>query len=152
MNLVPLTRKNRRLAIMKGKFTKNLFSLQLQLRTMLEEAGGDEAMELLDTLCKLNKGEQRVILKVLNRLVDDVLNKGPRFETEGDLALKRFEDDLYGDLLRAMKDESSSVKRSKLHVVDGGKRRVPKSVKELVDLQEFRRSRSKTSKEDTLLN
>ena len=137
---------------MKGKFTKNLFSLQLQLRTMLEEAGGDDAMQFLDTLCKLNKSEQRVILKVLNRLVGDILHKGPRFETEGDLALKRFEDDLYGDLLRAMKNESSSVKRSKLQVVDGGKNVAPKSVKELVDLQEFRRSRTKRSSDDTLLN
>ena len=136
---------------MKGRFTKNLFGLQLQIKTLLEDAGGDEALELLDTLCQLNPSEQRVVLKVLNRLVGDILRQGPRFETEGDLALKKFEDDLYGDLLRAMQEEAYKTNRSKLQVVKGGKEE-ENSTGDLIDLQKIRSIRKEDADDSTLLN
>ncbi|MEZ4754732.1 MAG: hypothetical protein R3A13_10575 [Bdellovibrionota bacterium] len=150
MNLSSLTLE--RFLIMKGRFTKNLFSLQLQLKTLLEDAGGDEALELLDTLCKLNPSEQNLVLKVMNRLVGDILNHGPRFETEGDLALKKFEDDLYGDLLRAMQQQSASEKRQKFEVVSGGKDTESTSTGDLIDLQRIRNLRKDSSNDDPIIN
>ncbi|MCB0318552.1 MAG: hypothetical protein KDD56_07330, partial [Bdellovibrionales bacterium] len=143
MWFVPSTRKKRSLVVMKGNFTKNLFSLQLQLKTLLEDAGGEEAIELLDTLCKLNKSEQGILLKVINRLLSKVLNNGPRFETDGDLALKKFEDDLYQDLVSALTQGTASEKPKRFEVLNGGKNSTEPNKPQLIELNKFRTSRSK---------
>ena len=107
-----------------GKISSNLFSLQLQLKTILEEAGGDNALSFLDSLSHLNPSEQEVVLKMFTRLTDEIASGDKRLFTDGDLALKKFEEGLYREILDAMRDAAKRPSESmnrKLEVLDGGK-------------------------------
>jgi|GEM_PF-7106372 len=83
----------------KARFSSNFLSLQLQLKTILEEAGGDDLMPFLDTLSAMNQSEQRLALKLFKRTLDRFIGGSLRLETLGDLALKEFEDSLYSGLI-----------------------------------------------------
>ena len=47
------------------RFSANFLSLQLQLKTLLEEAGGDDLIPFLDALTGLTRSEQKIALKLL---------------------------------------------------------------------------------------
>ena len=83
-----------------GNFSNSLLSLEAQLKTLLEEVGGQSAIEFLDTVAELHPSEQKTALKLLTRVVRKFADSNTRFPSEGDLALKRFEEDLYNDLVR----------------------------------------------------
>lgn len=105
------------------RFSANFFSLQLQFKALLEEAGGDDVVSFLDTLASLNRSEQKVALKLFSKVLKRVVDGPIRLETEGDLALKEFEDTLYDDLLEAIEQETSQVvkPKKKIEVLQGGK-------------------------------
>ena len=107
-----------------GLFSANLFSLQLQIKTLLEGAGGDQALELLDTLCTLNKSEQRVALQVFQRCLARVAESEQNLCSTEDRALKEFEEQLYQDIAQAMHEGSireRPVAARRFEVLDGGK-------------------------------
>ena len=106
-----------------GLFSASLFSLQLQIKTLLEGAGGDDALALLDALCTLNKSEQRVALKLFRRCIDRIAEGSERLETAEDKALKEFEDGLYNEIVNSMHNAARSDGNAarKFEVLDGGK-------------------------------
>lgn len=104
-----------------SRFSKSLLSLQLQLKTLLEEVGGERAVELLDSLAKLNKSEQEVVLSIMVRTLSDILGGQVRLSTPSDEELEAFEQQLYSDLVQAMRDASEPEGSPKLSVLDGGK-------------------------------
>ena len=112
-----------------GVFSAGLFSLQLQLKNLLEGTGGDHALLLLDTLAKMSASEQKVALDVFTRVLERVAAGEQRLFTDGDLALKEFEDNLYNDIVSAMDEASKppslqTAKAStsgKFSVLDGGR-------------------------------
>lgn len=131
-----------------GKISANLFGLQLQLKTVLEEAGGDAALSFLDSLSKLNRSEQEVMLKIFTRLTDDIANGDNRLFTDGDLALKSFEEGLYREILDAMRDAAkrpAENKNRKLEVLDGGKAsfkaKTPEEISRKRKVREFPKTR-----------
>lgn len=91
-----------------GKFSDSLFSLELQLKTMLEEVGGKAAAEFLDTVSELHPSEQQTALKLFTRVLNKFAKSDNRLPTESDIALKRFEDDLYNDLVREIEARKSA--------------------------------------------
>ncbi|MDC0358265.1 hypothetical protein OAO01_05555 [Oligoflexia bacterium] len=105
----------------RGDFSRSLFSLQLQVQTLLEEAGGDEALHVLDALCKLNKSEQKIALKIFKRVLDRVADGQERLCTMQDKALNDFEENLYKDILSTMRGASAVPKERKFEVLEGGK-------------------------------
>jgi hypothetical protein len=101
-----------------GEFSKSLLSLQLQMQTLLENAGGDQAANLLDELSEFHPSERAKLLPALGRVLRKLAQSQARFPTDGDLALKSFEDQLFGELFSAL----TSEKPSRLAVLDGGKK------------------------------
>ena len=105
-----------------NRFSSNFLSLQLQLKTLLEEAGGDELIPFLDALGSLHRSEQKIVLKMLARTIKKLIETTPRFPTDGDLALKQFEDTLYQDLVEAINcGDAAAASRKRIEVLPGGK-------------------------------
>ena len=92
-----------------GDFSKNLLSLQLQLTTLLEGVGGNETAGLLDTLAKLNDSERSVIVPLLTRVIDQLIQSGTRMHSEEDLKMQDFENSLFDSVLAAMQQESANT-------------------------------------------
>lgn len=131
---------------MKGKqsgiVSRNLLSLQLQLKTILEDAGGDQAVEFLDTVARLNRSEQLVALRLFSRVVERFLAGPVRLETAADQSLQEFEDTLYDDLLGVMREAGGMT--GPREVIDGGKS--PARATPPIDLDAARRARRNRSK------
>lgn len=104
-----------------GTISSNLLSLQMQLKTVLEEAGGDAVLTLLDALCMLNRSEQVIALRTLNRIVKRIVLGDNRLFTSEDSARKDFEDGLYNEITRALRDTSEVENKKCFSVLDGGK-------------------------------
>ena len=134
-----------------GDFTKSLLSLQLQLQTLLEGVGGDETAGLLDVLAKLNDSERAVIIPILTRVINRLMESGSRIQSQEDLQMQDFENSLYESVLSAMGDSSpegaADSGQKKLAVVKGGKNQDPLSFKKpvripsLIDLNKVREDR-----------
>ncbi len=136
----------------RGEFSRNLFSLQLQIQTLLESAGGEDASELLDALTELNKSEQGVVLKLFKRVVERVLAGNDRLMTAEDIELKNFEEGLYADIVNSLRHAAHAGGSSKsFEVVQGGKIRKARS-KENKPLDFEAARRAKLSSNDTILN
>jgi hypothetical protein len=138
----------------KGNFSNNLFSLQMQVRTLLDGAGGDAAIELLDNLCELNKSERRVALKVFNRVVKRIQEGDFRLDTAEDKELKAFEENLYSEILHSFHSHDGPAAR-KFEVLPGGKStdEEPAEDKTPINLSAFRKNRDADSSDDKpLLN
>lgn len=133
----------------KSRFSANFLSLQLQLKTLLEESGGDELIPFLDALSSLNRSEQKLLLKMLARTIEKVVATTPRFATSGDLALKNFEDSLYKDIADELDfGHIKDVRAKRIEVLDGGKEQIP-TPKAPIDLASARK-RKKLSSESIL--
>jgi hypothetical protein len=136
-----------------GDFTKSLMSLQLQLQTLLEGVGGDETAGLLDVLAKLNDSERTVIIPILTRVINRLIESGSRIQSQEDLQMQDFENSLFESVLSAMGDgsaEGSNEKsQKKLAVVKGGKNqdaltfKKPVRIPALIDLNKVREDRNK---------
>lgn len=131
-----------------GNFSASLLSLQLQLKTLLEGAGGDSALRFLDVLSSLNPSEQKLALSVFTTALEKISAGDKRLFTNEDRVLKEFEEGLYRDILASMR-EASQGERHVIEVLDGGKSR-PKRDKAPIDLAEARRNRRSRTKQ--LLN
>lgn len=130
----------------KGNFSKNLMSLQLQIQTLFEDAGGEGAVEFLDSLSKLSATEQKVALQFFGRIVERIAKGDMRYFTDSELALKELEDSLFLDILGAMQEASKPSKSRKLAVVDGGKTArvsAPKATLDLAKAREAKRANVK---------
>lgn len=124
-----------------GDFSRNLLSLQLQLETLLEGAGGDKTIEFLDALSQLSKVEQEIALRIFRNVAYKLAVGEKRIMSEQDKELKQFEDQLFEDIVAYIEKEPSFTK-PKLEVIDGGMTRKPRP-NSLVNLSEVRRLRSK---------
>lgn len=123
-----------------GTFSTNLFSLQMQMRTLLEDSGGEEAISLLDKLAGLYDCEKKIVIKLFKRTLDKVMTGKERLPAETDEEKRRFEEGLYNDIVSAMRAETRSVD-GKLSVIDGGK--APAAPRKgVINLSEIRRSRN----------
>ncbi|MCB0354708.1 MAG: hypothetical protein KDD64_14325 [Bdellovibrionales bacterium] len=112
-----------------GFFTKSFFSLKLQLETLLEGAGGSDASLLLDKLSQLNQSEQRIVLKMMQRVVDRMLAGEIRLETKSDAEQKMFEEQLYSGLVSSLEQTPPKERSNRFHVVDGGKPKNPRLIR-----------------------
>jgi len=104
-----------------GYFTKNLFSLQLQIKSLLDGAGGSEAGKLLDTLSEMSESEQTIALGVFQRALDKILEAEIRLQTLEDKAHKDFEETLYEEIVDGIAALKVNCSERAFHVVDGGK-------------------------------
>ncbi|MCB0332802.1 MAG: hypothetical protein KDD55_04835 [Bdellovibrionales bacterium] len=136
----------------RGEFSRNFFSLQLQIQTLLESAGGEETCEFLDSLSELNKSEQGLVLKLFKRVVERLLAGNDRLVTAEDIELKNFEEGLYADIVNSLRHAAQAGGSSNsFEVVDGGKiRKARRQEKKPLDFVAARRA--KLSSNDTILN
>ena len=110
-----------------GKFSSDFLSLQLQLKTLLEDVGGDDALRFLDCLSTLNPSERSLALKVFQSVIAKISNGTRRLETDGDKALKEFENNLYDDVLASMREAALAASSKRLEIVRGGKDITPRN-------------------------
>ena len=103
-----------------GRISSSLMSIQLQLKTLLEEAGGESALTLLDLLGELNRSEQRLILAVFSRSLKRILTEGMRLRTMEDDCRKAFEDGLYEQIVHALEKEKKAFLAGRFRVLEGG--------------------------------
>jgi len=126
-----------------GYFTKSLFSLQLQMKTLLDGAGGEETGHFLDTLSEMSQSEQSVALRVFQRALDKLRDSGVRLQSIDDQNQMAFEDALYEELVEGIVALDSSTSERGLHVVDGGKLPTrPKREKRPICLSSARQKRA----------
>ena len=131
-----------------GPFSRNLFGLELQLKTLLEEVGGDQALQVLDSLTALNRSEQQVVLRVFDRLLRRIASGSERLVTSEDRVMKDFEEGLYRDILGAMRDAagaSTAPTGRIVEVIEGGKARPIRQAP--INLEEARRNRRLRAKQ-----
>ncbi len=142
-----------------GDFTKNLLSLQLQLKTLLEGVGGEDTAALLDAIAHLTKSERAVVIPLLARVVQRIASGEKRLSTQEDKELKDFEDSLFDSVLEAFGNTAAANetdlakdREAKLAVVPGGKSpsdrvaiKKPIRVPALIDLSKERESRRKNA-------
>jgi hypothetical protein len=100
----------------KGSFKDSVLSIELQLKALFEEVGGEAALNFLNCLGRLNRSEQERILKVFQSVTERVERGNLRLETAEDRTRKEFEDALYEDIVRsfgsnALKPEPLSRRR-----------------------------------------
>jgi hypothetical protein len=136
-----------------GDFTKSLLSLQLQLQTLLEGVGGDETAGLLDALAKLSDSERALVIPMLTRVINRLVESGTRLQSSEDLQMQDFENSLYESVLSAMGDVvgtdagAKEKSQAKLAIVPGGKSPEPLAFKKpvripsLIDLAKVREDR-----------
>lgn len=103
-----------------GPFSANLLALQLQLKTLLEESGGEAVVGLLDALCTLTGEEQQNVLRVFTSVIKRIAAGEVHLESEKDKELSKFENGLYLDLLQVLRQQQRR-KPIKLEVLSGGK-------------------------------
>ena len=107
-----------------GNFTASLMSLELQMNTLLEEVGGDEAKALLDSVSNLSRCEQKQILGLFRRVVNQVVAGEKRVYSDEDKRLAEFEEQLFQDVLRSLDEIELKNKiqgeNSSLKVIKGG--------------------------------
>lgn len=143
-----------------GAFSTGLMSLQVQLKGLLEGAGGDNAVELLDTLSTLSSSEQKIALEIFTRVLDRVGAQDERFLSESDKEMKELEDLLFDDIMHAMADAAgnesqpipAAATKKKLSVVDGGKSSSSFNVRKIevsstvtpIDFEKARKNRKNT--------
>ena len=137
-----------------GNFSSSLLSLQLQLKTLLEGAGGDAALKFLDTLSALNQSEQKLALSIFTKVIEQIKNGEQRLCTKEDKVLHDFEENLYKDILSSMREAANEGERHTIEVIDGGRSRAcngkNSGTKTPIDLAEARRLRR--AKHKPLLN
>lgn len=109
-----------------GVISASLLSLQLQLKSLLDEAGGDDVLAVLDQLSLLSAGERALALAAFSQAVDRVSKGSTRLHSAEDEALKELEEGLYQDIVSAIEEaERAPVQAAlgcrKLAVLDGGK-------------------------------
>lgn len=102
-------------------FSKTVLSLTLQLRTLFEGFGGEEALRFLDRLGELSGAEQRAALEVFHKVLERLIASGVRFRDELDQQHREFEENLYGDLIANLKLLESKKGKKRLAVVSGGR-------------------------------
>jgi len=128
-----------------GLFSANLKSLNLQLKTLLEDCGGDDVQRLLDTLCRLNASEQEIVLKIFNNVLEKLASGKIRLETCADRDRKEFEEELFGDIAKSIQLAIALPLKSKLEVIDGGKSPPRKTAHTVLDLEKLRNERRQRS-------
>lgn len=124
-----------------GHISAALLSLELQIKTLLEGAGGEDALALLDAVSELNSSEQKLALQVFTRIVQNIKEGEQRLVTEGDLARKSFEDTLYSEIMTSMREAALAEASKKLSVVNGGKTRAEIIHKTPISLCDARKAR-----------
>jgi hypothetical protein len=138
-----------------GDFTKNLLSLQLQLKTLLEGVGGEDTAALLDAIAGLNKSERAVAIPLLARVIQRVASGENRLSSQEDKELKDFEDSLFNSIVEAFGNTASAndldlakEKEAKLAILPGGKTpservaiKKPIRIPALIDLAKERETR-----------
>lgn len=106
-----------------GSFSSSLLSVQLQLSTLLDGIGGEAATKFLDSVSKLSGAEQELVLTALGRVVDKIVEGQDRLYSNDDVALKKFEEGLYNDLVaainRAANGEDKKRSSAALKVIRG---------------------------------
>ncbi|MFM1848449.1 MAG: hypothetical protein RL417_1923 [Pseudomonadota bacterium] len=128
-----------------GSFSKNFLSLQLQLETLLEDVGGDRAVEVLDSLSQLSGSEQKLVLGVFDRVIKRIAAGSERLVSNDDRRMKEFEDSLYSDIVSAIESSSGEAPRGRLiEVLDGGKtpKQADRTPISLDDARKARKARS----------
>lgn len=137
-----------------GDFTKSLLSLQLQLQTILEGVGGEEAALLMDSLAKLSETERGHVIPMLTRVISRLVEEHDRVLSKDEEELKNFENALYESVVSAVVTNgpknpvplNMEEQRSKLAVVPGGKpshvsKTKPVRISTLIDLAKAREAR-----------
>lgn len=131
-----------------GTFTANLFSLQIQLKSLFDEAGGESSIKLLDKLSRLSPTEQKLALTLFQKVIERVLSGELRVASQRDQFMKELEDTLYSDILHSMKEASGDTPRSipnrKLEILAGGKtaeRKITERSNKTIDLKKAREAR-----------
>ena len=123
----------------RGPVSFGLLSLQLQLQTLLEECGGEHAVDFLDTLSELpGKERQQKVLNVFGNVVKRLLDSN--LPDEWDEAFcNELEEELFEDIMKLMNKDQSENSPRKFEVLSGGKDETASA--SVVTIEELRKAR-----------
>lgn len=126
-----------------GIFSQNLFCLKLQVETLVDDAGGKDALDMLNLLCEIKPAEQPIVLAMFKRVLKKIVEGKIRLETANDQGLHEFEEQLYNSIINEL-DNAKEACTTSLKVLDGGKSKKTKS--KTIDFEQARKERVASSK------
>lgn len=138
-----------------GEFTLGLKSIELQLQTLLENAGGMKATKLLDTLCKLGTTEQELVLAVFSKVIRKIVRGDIRLDDLGYSELNRFEEGLYKDIIAEIEKNSIANRKervNKFSVLKGGSKTTSKKVNHLSEVVSIEVLKDKKENKEGILH
>ncbi len=103
-----------------GTFSLCLSSLQVQLQSLFDEAGGKDAVRLLDNLSNLPPNQREAVLSCFNRVVERLSTQQESSTLHENVAVNDLEESLYSDISVNLKQ---SLEPRRLEVLSGGKDR-----------------------------
>lgn len=122
----------------RGPVSFGLLSMQLQLQTLLEECGGEQAVEFLDTLSELpGKERQHQLLQVFGRATRRILESDLP-EQWDEAFCNELEEELFEDIMKLMKNGEEEPAR-RFEVLNGGKDETNRA--SVVTIEELRKAR-----------
>lgn len=134
----------------KGQFSLSFLTLQAQIKTLMEDAGGEKLIALLDALASLNATQQAVIIDAFTHSVNEIIAGNIELDLPDPENTDQLVDSLCDDITTAISDmRRKASKKGKFEVLDGGKSE-PKPAGSVVTISELRRAREEGR--DPILN
>ena len=121
-----------------GTFSLGFFSLQLQLQNLLEEAGGEKAIELLDAISNLDSSHRSALLECFSRVAKRISSDNSCNPAEDSAAVNSLEESLYHEIIGSAAHGQESPR---LEVVCGGKDNKSPAGRAPISLEEARKAR-----------
>lgn len=117
---------------MDGIISLTLKALSLQLATLMDEAGGESALKLLDKLASLNPQTRKLAIDKFSAELDQILieDGGNNVYVPGEAEEKIFQS------IMSEIDDGSFFSKRKLEVLSGPKNQ--EKLGDIIDLQAFR--------------
>ena len=118
----------------KNSFSNNFTSLQMQLKTLFEDAGGNDTLRFLDLISQLGEEEKRLVLAHFSNVIAKILAGNLRLTTQSDIEKSEFENALYADLIDAIQNPQQL--EFKLELIHGKKGMIEKK-SNVVELKNY---------------
>lgn len=97
-----------------GIFRLSLKAIKLQLATLMDEAGGEQAIELMDVLSDLNPAKRDIIIKSFIETVEKLSEKDPSLRLDS----TALEDQLFNEIVEDIEKTNQVEKKFQLEIVN----------------------------------
>lgn len=96
--------------------------LKLQMESLFDEAGGAEALQLLDLLAEMPESEKRAALTAFGRVAKQLSERPAPDRKDDDCDTEDLGESIYRDIMKELRSEFAPAERKRsLQLMEGGK-------------------------------